>query len=186
MRDTGIARVYAETLLAVARDRGSVEQVAAEVEALRDLLAATPRLLDFLRSPRIRLDEKRAVLRRTLGEQLSPETVRFLELVVERRRQELLGEILQAFSGLVRRLRNQEVVRVTSAVPLDDRLRVRLVDAFARATGREILLEEALDPELLGGVVVQVGDRRLDGSLRTRLENLRERMRRGAHAAAAA
>jgi F-type H+-transporting ATPase subunit delta len=185
-RDGAVARVYAETLLGVAREHGSLDRVAADVESLRRVLEGAPRLTDFLRSPRIPQHEKRAVLRRAFQQGLSPEVLRFLELVLERRRQDVLGDILRAFDERVRRLRNEEVVRVTSAVPLEPGLRARLVDAFARATGRRILLEETLDSDLLGGVVVQVGDRRLDGSLRSRLDDLRERMRRGAHAASAA
>jgi F-type H+-transporting ATPase subunit delta len=181
-----VARVYAETLLGAARERGALDRTAEEVDALRAVLRSTPRLADFLRSPRVPLDEKRGVLRRTLGERISAQTLRFLELVLERRRQDVLGDILDVFADRVRQLRNEEIVRVRSAVPLEAGLRRRLAEAFARATGRRILLEEEVDPELLGGIVVQVGDRRIDGSLRARLENLRDRMRRGAQAAAAA
>ena len=183
MRESTVARIYAETLFEVAREQGDVESVAAEVETLRQALRSAPELRRFLESPRIELEEKKAALRRALGGRLAPQTIRFLELVLDRERQEILSEIFDEFGDLIAELRNQQVLRVASAVPLDEALRERLRETFARATGKTIVLEERVDPALMGGVVVQLGDTRIDGSLRTRLENLRERMRRGARAA---
>ncbi|MFN2433058.1 MAG: ATP synthase F1 subunit delta [Gemmatimonadota bacterium] len=186
MRESTVARVYAETLLELAREKDVVERVAGEVESLRTSFAGSPRLSQFLEAPEIQAGDKKALLRRGLGPRLSGETLRFLEVVVDRGRQELLPLVFDSFLDLVEELRNQETLAVTSAAPLGDELRGRLSETFARATGRRVVLEESLDPSLLGGVVVQVGDLRIDGSVRTRLENLRERMLAGARAGAAA
>lgn len=186
MRESTVARVYAETLLALATEHDVVPAVAEEAAALRESLVTTPRLGRFLQSPEIGPEEKLSALRRGLEGRLSSETLRFLDVVVRRGRQELLPLILETFAELVETSRNRETVQVTSAVPLADDLRRRLVTAFERATGHEIVLRVSLEPALLGGLVVQVGDTRIDGSLRTRLETLRERMLRGAHAAATA
>lgn len=185
MRQTAAARVYAETLFQVARRRDAVDRVAAEAEALREALAA-PRLRSFLATPRLPAEEKKRVLRESLRELLSEETLRFLELVIDRERQDLLDEILTEFGVLVGELRNQQVLEVASAVPLEAGLRERLRETFARTTGREIVLRESVDPSLVAGLVVQLGDTRIDGSVRTRLENLRESMLRGARAPASA
>jgi len=185
MRETTVARVYAETLLEVARDRRAVDRIAGEVEALRGVLEQGPILRRFLESPRIAIDEKKSVLRGTLADRLSEETLRFLELVVEKRREALLDEILNEFGALVDELHNRRKLEVSSATPLPDDLRDRLREVFATASGSEIVLEERVDPRLLGGLIVQLGDLRIDGSLRTRLESLRHRMLQGARAAAA-
>lgn len=182
MRETTIARVYAETLLQVAQEHGAAERIATEAEALAELFREAPFLRSFLDSPRVAADEKRAVLRRALEGRVAPELVRFLEVVVERERQDLLDAILREFAGLMEQLRNQQELMVVSAVPLDDSLRERLRRTFEHATGRTIVLAERVDPALVGGMLVQIGDTRIDGSLRSRLENLRERMR-GAAAA---
>lgn len=185
MPGTGTAaRVYAETLLALAREQNALDRVAEEVEILRVALRKTPRLSAFLASPRIEAAEKRAALRSALGNRFSEQTLRFLEVVIERDRQELLPEILETFAARVAELRNQQVLEVASAVPLDDPLRQRVCETFARATGRRIVLRERVDPALQGGIVVQIGDTRIDGSLRARLEDLRGRMLEAARASA--
>ncbi len=178
-----ISRVYAGTLLDLAREAGRVDRVAAEVEALRAAWEAHPSLRAFLGSPRVEARQKKRALRDALGERLDELTLRFVELLVERERQDLLGEVLAEFAAQVGELRNQSVLEVTSATPLSEALRERVRQAFARATGREIVLRESVDAALVGGIVAQLGDTRIDGSLRTRLENLRERMLRGARAA---
>ncbi len=185
MPGTGTAaRVYAETLLALAREQNALDRVAEEVEILRVVLRTTPRLSAFLASPRIEAAEKRAALRSALGNRFSEQILRFLEVVIERDRQELLPEILETFAARVAELRNQQVLEVASAVPLDDPLRQRVSETFARATGRRIVLRERVDPALQGGIVVQIGDTRIDGSLRARLESLRGRMLEAARASA--
>jgi F-type H+-transporting ATPase subunit delta len=186
VRETTVARVYADTLLEVARERGQLDRIAEEVEALGRAFGESPRLRQFLRSPSVTPEDKKAALGSALQGRFSAETQRFLELVVERRRQGLLETIFTEFGARVAELRRQQPVAVVSAAPLSEALRERLRETLARATGREIVLEERVDPGLLGGLVVQLGDRRIDGSLRTRLDTLRERMRRGTRAGAAA
>jgi F-type H+-transporting ATPase subunit delta len=183
--DAAAARIYAETLLEVAQDENALDRVAEEVEVVRRALRETPRLGDFLASPRIEAPGKKAVLRAALQDRLSEPTLRFLELVIDRRRQNILTEILEAFLARVGELRNEEILEVTSAVPLDETLRQRVRDTFARATGRRIVLRERVDPALRGGIVVQLGDTRIDGSLRARLDDLRRRMLEAARGAAA-
>jgi F-type H+-transporting ATPase subunit delta len=185
-RESSVARIYAETLLQLARDRNAVERTAAEVAALRQALQQAPDLRLFLETPRISEHEKKAVLRRTLSGMLSEETLRFVEVVLERGRQHLLPVILEGFEALAEEFGNRQTMEVTSAVPLPGPVRERLRDIFARLTGRVIVLQERLDPSLLGGVVVQLGDIRIDGSIRSRLDQLRERMLRATPAAAGA
>lgn len=186
MRDTATPRIYAETLLQVAQDEGRVDAIADEAEAMRAVLRDTPKLSAFLESPRIGRETKKAVLRAALEGRVSETTVHFLEVVIERDRIELLEPILAELSALVGELRNEQRVVVTSAVPLTQALREQLRSTLARATGRGIVLRERIDPSLMAGVVVQVGDTLIDGSVRTRLQNLRERLLAASRAGAAA
>jgi F-type H+-transporting ATPase subunit delta len=185
VRETAAARVYAETLLEVARAQGQVDTLAEEAQALRAVLRGTPELGRFLDSPRVERESKKAVLRDALSGRVSDMMVRFLEVVVDREREDLLETILAELETLIGELRNEQPIEVTSAVPLDEALRDRLRETFARATGRRIVLRERVDPGLMGGVVVQIGDTLVDGSLRTRLQNLRERLLRASQTAVA-
>jgi F-type H+-transporting ATPase subunit delta len=179
---TAAARIYAETLIEVALEKDALDRIAGEVEVLRTELREIPRLRAFLTSPRIEASKKGAALRAALRDRLSEETLRFLELVIERDRQEHFPEILQAFAARVSELRNEQLLEVASAIPLDEPLRERVRETFARATGRRIVLRERVDPELMGGMVAQIDDTRIDGSVRARLEGLRTRMLEAARA----
>nr|MBA2563977.1 ATP synthase F1 subunit delta [Gemmatimonadota bacterium] len=131
MRETTVARVYAETLLELTRESGQVDAIADEVDGLRGAIEGAPELGEFLESPNVSRSDKKALLRRSFAGRVSDLTLRFLDLVVDRERQDLLLPILAEFGQLVQALRNQEVLRVTSAVPLDETLRSRLRATFA-------------------------------------------------------
>jgi F-type H+-transporting ATPase subunit delta len=177
MRAGTIARVYAETLLRSADRHGQVDSVDESVRGLSAVLAASPELRRFLAAPQIRAADKRALVRSALSERLDPLLVRFLELVIEKHRERLLGEILTAWTENLDARANRQSAAVTTAVPADPELAARIRAALERATGKTIVLEERVDPSLLGGLVVRTGDTVIDGSLKSRLNTLRQRLR---------
>lgn len=177
MRAGTIARVYAETLLRSANRHGQVESVDESVRGLSSVLEASAELRRFLAAPQIRAADKRELVRSALSDRLDPRLVRFLELVIEKHRERLLAEILAAWIELLDARANRQSAAVTTAVPADPELVARVRVALERATGRTIVLEERVDPALLGGLVVRTGDTVIDGSLKSRLTTLRRRLR---------
>ena len=177
MRAGTIARVYAETLLRAADRQGQVEEVDESVRALSAVLGQSAEFERFLIAPQIDADAKRALVKGALTARLHPLAIRFLELVIDKHRERLLGEILAAWTELLDTRANRQSAALTTAVPADPELVARVRAALEQATGKVIVLEERIDPSLLGGLVVRAGDTVIDGSIRNRLTTLRQRLR---------
>lgn len=176
MRDATIARNYAETLLELARRAGDLHGFG---QAADDLAAAvqTDRTLRlFLESPRVSEARKKQVLARAFEGQLPALFVRFLQALVTHRRQMLLPEIAREYQDLVDQVEGRLHANVTVASEPDDAARRAVSGELSRAYGKEVVPHFLVNPAILGGVVVRVGDTVLDGSVRRRLASLRARM----------
>lgn len=172
-----VARVYAETLLRTAEREGIVDEVSEGLGQVARAIAASDPFRRFLAGPQIGRDDKRAVVRSAFTERVHPLVLRFLELLIERRREPLVGEVHQAWRALLDARANRRSATVTTAIPADPGTVEAIRRALERATGQEIALEERVDASLLGGLVVRTGDLAMDASLRSRLDALRHRLR---------
>ena len=171
------ARRYAYALLIAATKAGELDRVEAEVQSLRDLFARTPQLVKFLMQPLVPFSEKERLLRQRLEGRLSPVTLHFLLTVVKHKRAEAFEHIARIFEELVREYRGEVVAEVTSAVPLTDHERAITLQRLQEITGKKVLLRERVDPSIVGGMRIIVGNKLLDLSLRGHLERIRERLR---------
>jgi F-type H+-transporting ATPase subunit delta len=172
-----VARVYAETLLRTAEREGLVDEVSEGLGQVARAIEASDPFRRFLAGPQIGRDDKRAVVRSAFAERVHPLILRFLELLIERRREPLVGEVQQAWRALLDARANRRSATVTTAMPADPGTVEAIRRALERATGQEIVLEERVDASLLGGLVVRTGDLSMDASLRSRLDALRHRLR---------
>lgn len=176
MRDSTVCRNYAETLLAVGERHKQVDRFGELIDTVAGVLAADPKLKGFFMSPRVPKESKKRLVERALKE-VAPETfIRFLQAIVQRGRQYLLADIAEEYEQLVDRHLDRIHAVVSTARPVDEKLatviRKRLTEVFAK----EVLPHYREDPALLGGIVVRVGDRVFDGSLRRKLKLLQHRM----------
>lgn len=179
MGPTIIARNYAETLLALAQRHGGDEAVDAYQRALDEvlsLLRAEPRVRAFLETPRVDAAAKKRALRASLGGRVPEPFLRFLLIVVDKRRQAVLTLIGREYRGLVDELHNRVRAEIVVAREADAGLRAEIVGALERRLGKSVLPSFRTDPEILGGVVIRIGDQLYDGSLRKRVSTLRRRM----------
>jgi len=177
MRAGTIARVYAKTLLLQADRHGELQAVDESVHGLSQVLGGSAEFRRFLAAPQIEAADKRELVRTALGERIHPIVLRFLELVITKHRERILEEILAAWNELQDARANRQSAAVTTAVPAAPELIERVRAALEQATGKTIVLTERVDPTLLGGLVVRTGDTVIDGSLRSRLVTLRQRLR---------
>jgi len=185
-----IARRYAKALFSLADERAQIEQWSKGLEVLRHLLT-WPELRDAVANPALDRDQRRAIAKAlaVTAEVASPkllarevlgleEDVRnLLLLLADRNRLAYLPAILDDFRALADRRLGRVRARVTSAVPLADDETRRIAEQLARATSSQVIVETAVDPALLGGVVAQVGSTVYDGSVRAQLEQLRRAMK---------
>jgi F-type H+-transporting ATPase subunit delta len=173
LKSVTIARNYAEALFAVSASFGEL------LDAVAGAIAADTRIAAMLESPRVAKGVKAQILERALKGEAPIEFVRFLQAVVRRGRQALLGEIAHEYLVLLDAKLNRVHAGVTLAVEPDARLEKQVVERLTEALGREVRAHFRTDPAILGGVVVRVGDRILDGSVRRRLTALKRRMLTG-------
>ncbi|MFA0767759.1 MAG: hypothetical protein OXFUSZZB_001087 [Candidatus Fervidibacter sp.] len=171
------ARRYAQALLLAAVKAGELDRVEAEVQSLSDLFARTPQLVKFLMQPLVPFSEKERLLRQRLQGRLSPVTLNFLLTVVKHKRADAFEHIARVFEELVREYRGEVVAEVTSAVPLTEYERTITLQRLQEITGKRVLLSERVDPSIIGGMRIIVGNKLLDLSLRGHLERIRERLR---------
>jgi F-type H+-transporting ATPase subunit delta len=183
MADLLIVRRYARALFEVARKLDHVEAVAADLEGLDAIMAASPRLGRVLRAPTIPAARKRELVDNIFAGRVNELTLRFLRLLVEKKREDVLRDLPAEYRRLSYEMLGIQPVEITSAVELTEMERQGFRESLARRTGKRIELREHVDADLIGGAVVRVGDTILDGSIRSQLRRLRERLLAGAGAA---
>lgn len=176
MKEKTVAKVWAQALLETAHDRKAVEAVVDGVRVLAILVGEIPELSRFTASPKVEPDRKKAMLAKALAGSLDPLLLDFLGLVVDRGRGEILGEIVQAFLDQYDEASGILKARVFSAVPLADALAEKVRKQLETMYGKKIALDLHVDPETLGGLTLQVGDTRFDGSLDRALNEIRARL----------
>ena len=168
-----LARRYAEAIFSLAREENRLDELEAELGAANQLFTDLPELRALLVHPEIQREEKIALLERVFAGRLSAEAVSFLRVLVQHRRHELLSEVVEEFAGLANEARNLVKARVASVVPLSRDQAGRLQQCLARRTGKRVELAEEIEPLLLAGVRVWLGDQMIDGSAAGRLAELR-------------
>ncbi len=176
MREVSIARNYSEALLALARKAGDTAGWGALVSALGDAVASDATLRHFLEAPQVSASQKNVVLGKALGGKAAPTFVRFVQKLVQNRRQMLLPEIATEYHNLLDEAEGRVHARVTVSRPADEATRAAITNALTRALKKIVVPHITVDERILGGVVVRVGDTVMDGSVRRKLGRLRERL----------
>jgi len=176
MRDRRVAGRYAEALLRTAKPAGALAGCAESYAGVLEVMAANRDLVIFLDSPQVREQEKKEVLQKVFGPRLEPVLLDFFNLLLDRNRIELLRDIGEVFAELVEADQGLVRARVVTAVALPADLETKLRDKLAQVTGKNVVLEKKVDPAVLGGVCVTLGDRIIDGTVRTNLDSLRKKL----------
>ena len=187
VRQARIARVYAESLLGVAAQNGQAEDVGDELDSLvRDVLGKQNDIGAFFASPAVTRRTREPIIEAALKGHASPLLGSFLGVLNQNNRLDLVRPIAAAFRDLLDKRARRVRVTVCSAVPLGDGERDEIRQTLATSLNKEPILDVRVDPELLGGLVVQVGDKVYDSSVRSRLNALRTQlMARGTNVAQA-
>lgn len=180
MRGGSIAKRYATALIRVARERNRLEPVQKELSALAEVVAQNPRLKEALETPVITPSKKKALFaalrdKIALGEEVS----NLVKVLIDQERFEVLPLLQLIFRDLSDAALGQVRVQVQSATPLGEQ-EVQLQTVLEKALGKKVLLEVEVRPQLIGGLAVRVGDKIFDGTLKKKLEGIKERIVRKA------
>jgi F-type H+-transporting ATPase subunit delta len=174
-----IARVYAEALFEVAKKKGKLDAIRGQLGQVADALQADRELAVFFFSPYFSSAEKRDGIARAITG-AEPELTNFLGLLVEKHRMPVIFRMRRRFDELWAEENKQLDVTLTSAVELDPEIVGRVGAEIERQTDRKVQLRSRVDEDLLGGLVLQVGNMVLDASIRNRLERLRKEVAQAA------
>ena len=175
---TDTSKSYADALFSLALETNTVVETLMTLKELRDGLYATEGAIDLLASPSIPKDERCAVLEKAFGDVQPAHVLSFVGVLVQHGHIRELNDCLEAYTQLHDEHSKLSTAYVTSAVALTDGEKDKLIEKLSRKFGRTIHLECAVDPSLLGGLVVQVDGKVIDGSLKHRLQEIKEVMNR--------
>jgi F-type H+-transporting ATPase subunit delta len=179
MRDNTIARNYAEALLSLARAANDTAGYGAALDDLVAGIAQDRSLHLFLESPRTSSAQKNEVLQKSFRGRMPVSFLRFLQAMVMNRRQALLPNVAAEYRTLLDEAEGRMYAQVTVARPTSDAERDAIGRELSRAFGKTVVPHLTVNPAIMGGVVVRVGDTVLDGSVRRRLATVRARMLTG-------
>ena len=173
-----IAQVYARSLFEVAKQQDKLDDIRDQLGEFADAVEADRALTTFFFSPYFSTDEKKDGLHKAVSG-AEPILMNFLELLLEKHRMPAIHRIRRDYDALWREERKLLPVHVTSAVELDEKIVKSLGDRISEQTGRQVDLTAKVEPDIIGGIVLRVGNSILDASIRNRLEQLRRQVARG-------
>lgn len=169
-----VAYRYARSLMSLAKELGTVEAIHEDMQLVANTCVGSHDLMVLLKSPVIKGDKKAAVLGKIFGGKIGEVTTRFMGILVRKGRESMLPMVAAAFNELYKKEQGIITAEIVSAVALTDEAREKVrALAMAKYPGKTIQLVEKVDPHLIGGVIIRVGDEQYDGSVSRRLSDLR-------------
>jgi len=175
VKQTILARRYAKALFAVGKEQDNYEEYNQALQGLAKLYVSKPEVADALTNPLYPLDIREKVMAGMIKSMGVDKVMgNFLNLLVQKKRAELLPEIAEAFQSMVDGAKNISHGNVISAVELDDALKANVQKVLEKLTGKKVKLTTSVDPAIIGGIIAKVGDLVFDGSIRTQLAGLKD------------
>jgi F-type H+-transporting ATPase subunit delta len=168
---------YATALFELARESNAIDAVSADLNTFELMLAASPDLLRLVRSPVFTAEEQGKAIDAILARaHLGGLAVQFLKVVAANRRLFAVREIIAAYKAMVARDKGEVTAQVTSAEPLNEARLAEIRDALRTVTGKTVVIDAKVDAAIIGGLIVKVGSRMVDSSLRTKLNAIKHAM----------
>jgi len=177
MLNNQLAKKYAQAIFELAQEQNDIDPAEQQLRDIVQTIAGNEDLHQFLYHPRVLPGPKKETMAKLFGADVQPYLLHFLYLLLDRRRETLLPAIVDEFTRQANGARNICEAQVISAMPLTAGQEQALADKLSRISGKTINLKTQIDRSLIGGLVVQIGDKRIDGSVARQMESLGERLR---------
>ncbi len=175
---SGVSGRYATALFDLARDERAIDAIKADLGTLDRLIGENPDLARLVRSPVFTADEQARALNAVLAKAgIGGTTAKFLGVLTANRRLFVVRDVIRTFNALVARFKGEASAEVTVAEPLSDKNLDALRTALKAVTGKDVALDVKVDPSIIGGLVVKLGSRMVDSSLRTKLNTIKHAMK---------
>ena len=168
-----VGEPYAQALMSLAKQNNLTEQFGETFRSLSSLLDESKEFKEFVLNPVVKGEDKKAILKKVLGDDANPYLVNFMMLLVDKRRIIFLESIVEQYLSLLRKLNQTVLAEVTSATELSEAQQANIVAKVkAIAQARDVELKASVDPSLIGGVIIKVGSKVIDASLRGQLRRI--------------
>lgn len=174
MTGTKLATRYAKSLLLLAVERGEVEQVFADMKLVSETCDHNKELQILLRSPIIKTDKKKSILREIFSAHIGKTSMAFIEIISNKRREYFLEHIADEFIIQYKENKHIATATVTSAFPLDASMKEKILALVRKGSQQEVDLIEKIDEKLIGGFILRIGDEQIDSSIQRRLNDLKK------------
>ena len=171
-----IARVYASSLVELGQDKKILSDIEEELKFIAGMMIDNKDFRHFLVSPGITKDSKKDFIEKIFKGKLSDYMVNFLKVLIDNDRQSAIVEINEALAGFIDDVNNRQRVTIVTSVDLDSTLKSKLAAKLKDIFKKEIIIKEEIDPSILGGIIIKVGDTVIDGSLAKDLRNIKNNL----------
>ncbi len=168
-----LAEKYARAIYELSKEGNRLIAVEAQLSMVSQTISGHEGLSIFLYHPRVPAEAKKSLLKSVFGQEVALEVLNFLFLVVDKRRESLLPQIIDQFVVLANEERNIVIAKVTTALALDESQQTALAQKLTAVVGKNIRLNVHMDPSIIGGVIVRMGDKLIDGSVKRQLEMMK-------------
>ena len=177
MLENAIARRYAQAFFAIAQEKNQVDKFEEELTLIMESINSNADLAKFINHQLVKPEAKKDTLQKLFADKISDTTLNLLELLVDKHREVLISEIAKEFLVYANAARNIQEAEITSAMELKDKDLEEIKKKLAECTGKNIRLVTKVNADLIGGVVVRIGDKIIDSSALSRLQGLKSRLK---------
>lgn len=174
MAQTKVGSRYAKAFLGLVNEKGKLDVAIKDMEMVHKTISENRDLQVLLKSPVINTDKKVGILKKIYEKQVSDVTMLYLELITKNRREGVLGEISEAFIAQYNAMKDITTATVTSAAVLSDAAKKRIEEIVQKEVGGTVELSMEVNPELIGGFVLRIGDKQLDTSILSKISELKQ------------
>ncbi|MFQ3549371.1 MAG: ATP synthase F1 subunit delta [Armatimonadota bacterium] len=177
MIEKRIVRRYATALFKAAKDEGVIDRIESDLGLVAYVIEMSPELMNTIKSPVVPKDVKKNIVKSVANDRLHPITLNYLYLLIDKGREEAILDTEQEYLDLANEERGVVTAQVVTAIKLDEEQENLLKEKLKKMTGKNIHLVKVAIPEVLGGVLIRIGDRVIDGTIRGQLDKMKENLK---------
>ena len=174
MAHTKVASRYAKSFLGLVAEKGKLDEAIQDMELVQKTISENRELVILLKSPVVKTDKKISILESIYGKHLSEASMLFINLITKKRREGVLPEIADSFIAQYKAMKGITTAKVTSATVLSDDAKKKIADLVQKEVGGTVELSTEINPDLIGGFVLRIGDKQLDTSILNKVNKLKQ------------
>lgn len=171
-----VSKTYAKAFFEVAFDEEKYDVVNNELLFILKCLEDEPLLYQILKNPLIVTNEKKEILNSIFKENISQEVLNFLYIIIDKKREKYIESIVKEYIALTNDVKNIMEAVVITAIPLSNEMLIELQETLSKSLGKNVQLKNKVDTEIVGGVFIKAGDKVMDGTIKSRLEQMQRQM----------